>query len=528
MTHQMCVAAPHPDAQDQDGAGRNRIWLIIGALLLGMLLAALDQTIVATALPTIVGDLGGLDRLSWVVTAYLLASTATTPLWGKLGDLYGRKRFFLAAIIIFLVGSALSGISSSMNELIAFRALQGLGAGGLIVTAQALVGDVVSPRERGRYMGVFGAVFGVSSVIGPLIGGFLVDTLSWHWVFYVNLPIGAVALVAAWTLLPGRTDRVAHRIDYLGTVLIATASVALVLFTSWGGTTYPWGSAPEIIALVGAVLLLVAFVVAERRAVEPVLPLHLFRNRVFSSTSAIGFVIGFAMFGAITYLPQFLQLVQGHSPTSSGLRLLPMMAGLLITSVGSGQLITRFGRYKIFPLVGTAVTAVGLFLLSRMTPGTSTVGASLSMFVLGLGLGLVMQVLVIAVQNAVGHRDIGVATSSATFFRQMGASFGVAVFGAILNHELTSNLTRDLGTDVAAGLATSASPAAVAQLPPEVHAGFVQAYATSLDTVFLVAVPVAVVAFVLTWLLPEVPLRKTAGSVDPTEAGAAPVAALSV
>jgi EmrB/QacA subfamily drug resistance transporter len=450
------------------------------------------------------------------VTAYLLASTATTPLWGKLGDQYGRKRFFLAAISIFLVGSALAGISASMNELIAFRALQGLGAGGLIVTAQALIGDVVSPRERGRYLGLFGAVFGISSVIGPLIGGLLVDSLSWHGVFYVNLPIGAVALVAAWTRLPDRTDQVAHRIDYLGTVLIAAASVALVLFTSWGGTTYPWGSAPEMITLVAAVVLLVAFALVERRAAEPVLPLHLFRNRVFSSTSAIGFVIGFAMFGAITFLPQFLQLVQGYSPTISGLRLLPMMAGLLIASIGSGQLITRFGRYKIFPVVGTAITAVGLFLLSRMAPDTSTVTASLSMFVLGVGLGLVMQVLVIAVQNAVGHRDLGVATSSATYFRQMGASFGVAVFGAILTHQLTSNLTRYFGNDVPAGLATSASPATVAQLPPAEHAAFVHAYAASLDTVFLVAVPVAVVAFTLTWLLPEVPLRTTAGPVDPT------------
>ena len=482
-----------------------------------MLLASLDQTIVATALPTIVGDLGGLNHMSWVVTAYLLASTASTPLWGKLGDLYGRKRFFLAAIAIFLIGSALSGISSSMAQLIVFRAV---GGGGLIVLAQAIVGDVVPPRERGRYQGVFGTVFGVSSVIGPLIGGFLVDHLSWHWVFYVNLPVGAVALVAAWTALPAGSTRVVHRIDYLGTVLIAAAAVSLVLFTSWGGTTYPWGSAPEIMLLVAAAVLLVAFLAVERHATEPVLPLGLFRNRVFVTTSAVGFVVGFAMFGAITFLPQFLQLVKGASLTSSGLRMLPMMAGLLLTSIGSGQLISRFGRYKIYPVIGTAITAVGLFLLSTMVPTTDTVTTSAYMLVLGLGLGLVMQVLVVAVQNAVDYRDLGVATSAATFFRSIGGSFGVAVFGAIFSNQLTGNLAHYLDGNVPAGLSTSVSPAAVAQLPPAVHAAFVQAYAESLNAVFLAAVPVALVAFVLTWLLPEVPLRTTPTALDPAETGA--------
>jgi EmrB/QacA subfamily drug resistance transporter len=509
-------------AELEPALGQRRIWLIIGALLAGVLLASLDQTIVATALPTIVGDLGGLSHLAWVVTAYLLASTASTPLWGKLGDLYGRKRFFLAAVAIFLVGSALSGVSASMNQLIAFRAVQGLGAGGLMVTAQALVGDVVAPRERGRYQGLFGAVFGVSSVIGPLIGGFLVDHLSWHWVFYVNLPVGAVALAAAWATLPARSTRVAHRIDYLGTVLVAAAVVALVLFTSWGGTTYPWRSAPEIILLVAGTVLLGAFLLVERRAAEPVLPLGLFGSRVFAATSAVGFFVGFAMFGAIIFLPQFLQIVKGASPTSSGLRMLPMMAGLLVTSIGSGQLISRFGRYKIYPVLGTAIIAVGLFLLSTLDAATGAVPTSAYMLVFGLGLGLVMQVLVVAVQNAVDHRDLGAATSAATFFRQIGGSFGVAVFGTIFSNQLAGNLARYLGANVPASLSSSASPAAVAQLPPAVHTGFVHAYADSLDTVFLIAVPVAVLAFALTWLLPEMRLRETTQAVELTETDTAP------
>ncbi|WP_241255398.1 MDR family MFS transporter, partial [Candidatus Protofrankia californiensis] len=507
-----------PPAETAERVAPQRLWLILVGLLLGMFLAALDQTIVSTALPTIVGDLGGLSHLSWVVTAYLLASTASTPLWGKLGDLYGRKRLFQGAIVIFLAGSALAGLSRSIAELIAFRALQGLGGGGLIVTAQASVGDVVAPRDRGRYQGLFGAVFGVTSVIGPLLGGFLVDSLSWRWVFYVNLPVGALALAVTSVALPAGGERVHRVVDYLGTMLLAATATALVLLTSLGGTTYPWGS-PEIISLgVAAVVLAVGFVEVERRASEPVLPLRLFRNRVFGVTGAVGFVVGFAMFGAITYLPQFLQIVKGIDPTGSGLRLLPLMAGLLLTSIGSGQLISRTGRYKVFPVVGTALTTVGLFLLSMLGVGSTGLEMSAAMFVFGLGLGATMQVLVMAVQNAVEYRDLGTATSGATFFRSIGGSFGVAVFGTIFANTLVGNLRHYLaGVGLPAGFSgqAGASPGALAKLPPAVHEGFIRAYAASLHTVFRVTIPIAFAAFILSWLIPEVRLRRTTGAIDP-------------
>src|SRR5215472_1374419 len=396
------VTSPSTDEHHEPGeVGQRRRLIIIGALLLGMLLAALDQTIVATALPTIAGDLHGLSHLSWVVTAYLLASTVSTPLWGKLGDLYGRKIFFEASIVIFLAGSALAGLAHSMLELIAFRAVQGIGGGGLLTGAQTIVADVVPARDRGRYQGLFGSVFGVTSVIGPLIGGFFVDNLSWRWVFYVNLPVGAVALAVVAAVLPGHLRRAEHRIDYLGTVLLAGAATSLVLLTSLGGTTYAWSSAPIFILGGLAVVLGAAFIWAESRAAEPVVPLHLFRHRVFSSASGIGFVVGFALFGAIAYLPQYMQIVKGVSPTVSGLRLLPLMVGLLTTSIVSGRLASRWGRYRIFPIIGTATMTVGLYLLSHLGVTTSVWLSSLYMLVLGAGIGASLQVLVVAVQNAV-------------------------------------------------------------------------------------------------------------------------------
>ncbi|MFF5917306.1 DHA2 family efflux MFS transporter permease subunit [Streptomyces flavochromogenes] len=506
-----------------EGQSRRTVLVAIGALLLGMLLAALDQTIVSTALPTIVSELGGMEHLSWVVTAYILASTAATPLWGKLGDQYGRKRLFQAAIVLFLIGSALCGISQNMPQLIGFRAVQGLGGGGLIVLSMAIVGDLVPPRERGRYQGLFGAVFGTTSVLGPLLGGVFTQQLSWRWVFYVNLPIGIVALfvIAAVLHVPVRSTR--HTIDYLGTFLIASVAACLVLVASLGGTTWAWGSAQIIgLAVLGAVLL-VLFVQVERRAAEPVLPLKLFRIRTFSLVAVISFVIGFAMFGAMTYLPTFLQVVQGVTPTMSGVHMLPMVAGILITSTVTGQIVSRTGRWKVFPIAGTAVTCLGLLLLHRLTETSSTTEMSVCFFVFGVGLGLVMQVLVLVVQNAVPYEDLGVATSGSTFFRSVGASFGVAVFGTIFTHRLTHTLddvfaaATASGQDLPPGIGpeqVAADPRTVAALPADLHPDVLHAYATSITDVFLYAAPVVLVAFVVAWFLKEDPLRASVAAPD--------------
>ncbi|MEV5317377.1 MDR family MFS transporter [Streptomyces sp. NPDC052687] len=493
----------------------------IGALLLGMLLAALDQTIVSTALPTIVSELGGMDHLSWVVTAYLLASTAATPLWGKLGDQYGRKRLYQTAIVIFLIGSALCGMAQNMAELIAFRALQGLGGGGLMVLSMAIVGDLVPPRDRGRYQGLFGAVFGATSVLGPLLGGVFTEHLSWRWVFYVNLPVGVVALAVIASVLHIPRKGTRHVIDYLGTFLIAAVATCLVLAASLGGTTWRWTS-PQITGLaVLGVLLAAVFVAVERRAAEPVLPLKLFRTRTFTLSAVISLVVGFAMFGTMTYLPTFLQVVQGVSPTMSGVHMLPMVLGLLLASTASGQIVSRTGRWKVFPIAGTGITTLGLLLLQELDERSSDAQISTFFFVFGLGLGLVMQVLVLIVQNAVSYEDLGVATSGVTFFRSIGAAFGVAVFGTIFAGRLGDKLTAALrGAELPPGVsadALEADPRGLAQLPPELRPTALHAYATALTDVFLYAAPVALAGFVLAWFLKEDRLRGSVTAPDMSE-----------
>jgi EmrB/QacA subfamily drug resistance transporter len=500
------------DTQTTERLTGRALWTVFGALMLGMFLAALDQTIVSTALPTIVGDLGGLSHLSWVVTSYLLAATVSTPIYGKLGDMYGRKPVFQAAILIFLAGSMLAGLSQTMGELIGFRALQGIGAGGLMVGAQAIIGDIVPPRERGRYMGLIGSVFAVASVAGPLLGGFLVDSLSWRWVFYVNLPVGvlAVAIVALRLHLP--SARSEHRIDYWGAALLAGGVGSLVLLTTWGGNEYAWGSDTIISLGVAGVLLLALFVWQENRAAEPLLPLTLFRSRVFDVANAMGFTIGMAMFGAIVFIPLFLQLVYGASPTSSGLRMLPLMAGLLVAAVASGRTISRIGRYKIFPIAGTATLVVGMYLLSRLSVDTAPWLASVYMAVVGIGIGLVMQVLVLVVQNDARPEQIGVATSTATFFRSVGGSFGVAIFGAIFAARLTDQI-KELPANVAGRLTGGVhlTPEQAKALPATVHEDFLQAFAHALHGVFLCGMVLAIVPFVLALFLKEVPLRTTLG-----------------
>lgn len=511
---------PAVKARDQS------IRTVFAALILVLLLAALDQTIVSTALPTIVGELGGVTHLSWVVTAYLLASTIVSPLYGKFGDVHGRKIILQVAVVTFLIGSALCGLAQTMLQLILFRGLQGLGGGGLIVTTIAIIGDLVPPRERGRYQGVLGGVFGIATIIGPLLGGFFVDHLSWRWIFYINLPTGALALAVIAAVLRSPTTRRQHVIDYLGVMLLSVALTAIILFTSLGGTTLPWASHVILGLIALGFISTIAFIAAEARAPEPILPLGLFRNGTFAIASAVGLIVGLSLFGSITYLPIYLQVVKGESPTASGLQLMPMMLGMLVTSIASGRIISAWGRYKPFPIAGTAIMTIGLVMLSRLSAEHAVWQTSIDALVLGLGLGMVMQVLVLAAQNSVDFEHLGVATSGTTLFRSLGGALGVAIFGAIFANGLRAHLVAVIPPGTAIPSATD--PAGLAALSPDLRAAYIAALVAALQPVFVIAAIVSATACGIALLLREVPLRGMAPAAGQGEGIAMPRDATSL
>jgi EmrB/QacA subfamily drug resistance transporter len=502
---------------------RTSVVAVLGALFLALLLAALDQTIVSTALPTIVGELGGLTHLSWVVTAYLLTSTVAGPFYGKLGDIYGRKIILQSAIVIFLVGSALCGLAQNMIGLIAFRALQGIGGGGLIVTIIAVIGDLIPPRERGRYQGLFGAAFGLATILGPLLGGFFVDQLTWRWIFYINLPTGLLALFVIAVALPPPSTRRRHEIDYRGGALLTIALTATIVFTSLGGISFAWTSPVTLTLIAVSVISAAFFVAVERHAREPLLPMTLFRNRNFVVASSVGLILGLALFGSVTFLPIYLQVAKGVSPSASGLMLMPMMFGMLITSILSGRIISRWGRYKLFPVTGTAIMTFGLFMLSRLSLDSHQWQTSLDALWLGLGMGMVMQVLILAVQNSIEYEYLGVATSGTMLFRSVGGALGVALFGAIFAGGLRARLGPE-GLD----FLTNAVPAAVRGLPPVMQQEYIDAVMAALRPVFVAATCIAALGFVLTIFLQEIELRDTAPAEGLAESFAMPRDATSL
>jgi EmrB/QacA subfamily drug resistance transporter len=490
-----------------------QVMIVLPGLLMAMLLAMLDQLIVGTALPRIVGSLGGVSHLSWVVTAYILAATITTPFYGKLGDMYGRKKFFVAAIVIFLAGSALAGLSTSMAQLIIFRTIQGLGAGGLIVGAMATIGEIVPPRERGRYISYFMVVMMLATIGGPLVGGWITDAFSWRWIFYINLPLGGAALVYLIATLHLPARRVEHRIDYLGGALLGVVSTAVILVATWGGTEYRWASAPVLGLVAVAVVALVAFIAVERRAAEPILPLHVFKNRNFSVTMALAFFVGLGLFGAMTFLPLYQQTVQGASPTVSGLLMTPLMVGSAITSVVAGIAVTKTGRYKLFPIIGGAGMAVGMFLLSKLGVSTTRLQTGIDFVILGFGMGCLMQMVSLIAQNSVGLKDMGVASSARMFFQQMGGSLGVAAFGALF----ASRLNAAMGAAPGAGqfhVSGQFDPAMVKSLPPAVQHTVLNGIAHAVQGVFTWVTPAAALLFVLALFIKEVPLRGRAPSAE--------------
>lgn len=500
---------PMDSSRPQAPAGTDThppVRLLFSALMLVMLLAALDQTIVSTALPTIVGELGGLERLAWVVTAYLLASTIVMPLYGKFGDLFGRKIVLQAAITLFLVGSVLCGLAQDMTELILMRALQGLGGGGLIVVTMASVGDVIPPAERGRYQGMFGGVYGLATVVGPLLGGFLVEHLSWRWIFYINLPLGIVALMVIGAVFRPHTAHIKHAIDYMGAAFLALALTCIILFTSQGGTILPWSSSQLWCTLIFGLIALVGFVYEESQAKEPIVPLELFKQRTFLLCSLIGFVIGMSLFGTVTFLPLYLQVVKDSTPSQAGMQLLPLMGGVVLSSIVSGRVISRIGRYRFFPIAGTLLAFVAMLLLGTLRNATPVGTLYVYISLLGLGLGMVMQVLVLAVQNSVHFKHMGVATSGVTLFRSIGGSIGVAAFGAIFSNGLHARLAASLPANAA--LPHSLGPTTVHELPVALRHDYLQAFGGALHMVYLVAAAIVVLAFVLAWLLQDVPLRK--------------------